>query len=45
LQSAIDNIPQQESINQPLIKIMMDMDGFGGKEDRHPWADVVDESY
>ncbi len=41
LQSAIDDIPQRESINQPLFRIMMDMDGFGGEEDRPPWADVV----
>lgn len=41
LQSVSDKIPQRESINQPLFKIIMDMDGFGGEEDREPWADVV----
>ena len=41
LRSAIDQIPQVESINQPLFKIMMDMDKFGGEEDRPPWAEVV----
>jgi len=40
LQSVIENIPQRESINQPLFKVMMDMDRFGGEEDREPWADV-----
>ncbi len=41
LQSAIDHIPQRASINQSMFRIMMDMDGFGGEEDRPPWADVV----
>lgn len=41
LRSAINQIPQVESINQPLFKVMMDMDKFGGEEDRPPWADVV----
>ncbi len=41
LHSVIDKIPQRESINQSLFRIMMDMDGFGGEEDRAPWADVV----
>jgi arylsulfatase A-like enzyme len=41
LQSVIDDIPQRESINQSLFRVMMDMDGFGGEEDRPPWADVV----
>jgi arylsulfatase A-like enzyme len=44
LQSAIDDIPQRESINQPLFRIMLDMDGFGGEEDRPPWADVVSQA-
>ena len=37
----IAGIPQQPSINQPLIRLMMDMDRFGGEEDRPPWAAVV----
>ena len=41
MQSAIGNIPQRDSINQPLYKIMMDTDRFGGEEDRPPWAAVV----
>jgi arylsulfatase A-like enzyme len=41
LLSAIDDIPQRESINQSLFRIMLDMDRFGGEEDRPPWADVV----
>ena len=41
LRSAIDQIPQVESINQPIFKVMIDMDKFGGEEDRPPWADVV----
>ncbi len=41
LRSAIDRIPQRESINQPLFRVMMDMDRFGGEEDRQPWADAV----
>lgn len=41
LLSAIAEIPQRESINQPLFKLMMDMDRFGGEEDRQPWADAV----
>lgn len=40
LQSVINSIPQRPSINQPLFKAMMDMDRFGGEEDRAPWADV-----
>lgn len=39
--TAMDAIPQRESINQSLFRIMLDMDGFGGEEDRPPWADVV----
>lgn len=41
LQSVIDDITQQESINQSLFRLMMDLDKFGGEEDRPPWADVV----
>jgi hypothetical protein len=41
MQSVIGNIPQRDSINQPLYKIMMDTDSFGGEEDRPPWAAVV----
>lgn len=41
LHSAIDQIPQAESINQPIFRVMMDTDKFGGEEDRPPWADVV----
>jgi len=40
LQSVMESIPQRESINQPLFKAMLDMDRFGGEEDREPWADV-----
>jgi arylsulfatase A-like enzyme len=41
MQSAIDDIPHRESINQSLFQIMIDPDRFGGEEDRQPWADVV----
>ncbi|MEM1435995.1 MAG: sulfatase-like hydrolase/transferase [Pseudomonadota bacterium] len=41
LEAVIDGIPQRESINQSLFEVMLDMDRFGGDEDRPPWADVV----
>ncbi len=41
MREVVAGIPQQPSINQPLIRLMMDMDRFGGEEDRPPWADVV----
>ena len=40
LQAVLRNIPQQPSINQSLLEVMMDMDRFGGEEDRAPWADT-----
>ncbi len=41
LRDAIDQIPEGEAVNPPLFRVMLDMDRFGGEEDRAPWADVV----
>ncbi len=41
LQQALDNYPRAESIHVPIWKSLMDMDMFGGKQDREPWAEAV----
>ncbi len=39
MRAIVAGIPQQPSINQSLLHLMMDMDRFGGAEDRPPWAE------
>jgi hypothetical protein len=41
LKHALDVFPRGESIHLPLYEVLWDTDFFGGKEDRAPWADVV----
>jgi hypothetical protein len=37
----MDNIPEHESIDQSLFRLILDMDRFGGEEDTPMWADVL----
>ncbi len=41
LQKALQTMPQADSIHVPLYKVVMDMDFFGGLEDRPPWSEFV----
>ncbi len=41
LQKALQAMPQAESIHVPMYKNVMDIDFFGGGEDRPPWSEFV----
>lgn len=43
LRGVIDQIPEAEAVNPPLFRSILDMDRFGGEEDRAPWAEVVQQ--
>ncbi|ARN74553.1 arylsulfatase B [Oceanicoccus sagamiensis] len=40
LQLALEAYPRRESIHIPVWRAAMDMDFFGGKEDRIPWSEI-----
>jgi arylsulfatase A-like enzyme len=40
LQQALDEYPRGESVHVPLWRSMMDIDFFGGEEDRAPWSEI-----
>jgi arylsulfatase A-like enzyme len=40
LQRALDNYPRGESIHVPLWRSLIDIDFFGGEEDRIPWSEI-----
>lgn len=41
LSGVVDRMPAAPAVNPSLINSILDMDRFGGEEDRAPWADVV----
>jgi arylsulfatase A-like enzyme len=40
LQQALDEYPRGKSVHVPLWRSMMDIDFFGGEEDRTPWSEI-----
>ncbi len=40
LKRALDEYPRGESVHIPTWRAMMDMDFFGGQEDRAPWSEI-----
>ena len=40
LQQALEEYPRGESIHVPIYKVIMDIDFFGGEEDRVPWSEI-----
>jgi arylsulfatase A-like enzyme len=40
LQGALDEYPRGESVNIPMYRAIMDIDFFGGEEDRAPWSEM-----
>ena len=40
LWQALDEYPRGESVNVPLWRSLMDIDFFGGEEDRAPWSEI-----
>lgn len=43
LQRALEEYPRAESIHVPLWRSLMDIDFFGGEEDRIPWSEIDNE--
>ncbi len=41
LKQALQAMPQADSIHVPMYKNVMDIDFFGGDEDRLPWSEFV----
>ncbi len=41
LMAKVEAFPRGESIHDPLWKVILDPDTFGGKEDRKPWSETV----
>lgn len=39
--AALDSKPRGEPVGVPIWQIMLDMDFFGGEEDRPPWMEIV----
>lgn len=40
LQQALEEYPRGESAHIPLYRALMDIDFFGGEEDRAPWSEI-----
>ncbi len=40
LQQALDAAPRGESVHVPTYRALLDMDFFGGEEDRPPWSEI-----
>jgi arylsulfatase B len=40
LQQALEDYPRSESVHVPLWQSLIDIDFFGGKEDRAPWSEI-----
>lgn len=40
LQKALEQYPRRKSVHIPTWRAMMDMDFFGGQEDRAPWSEI-----
>ncbi|MCP3929784.1 MAG: hypothetical protein GY705_11860 [Bacteroidetes bacterium] len=38
MQGKLQAFPRGESVHDPMWKVILDMDNFGGKEGRAPWA-------
>ena len=40
LQQALEAAPRGESVHVPVYRALLDMDFFGGEEDRPPWSEI-----
>ena len=43
LQQALEKYPRGESVHIPVYRAAMDIDFFGGEEDRPPWSEFVSD--
>ena len=40
MQQALQDHPRGESVHVPVYRVLMDIDFFGGEEDRAPWSEI-----